>query len=790
MFKRKTSRVRSFGVVAAAVLLAVGGFVPAAVAAPGDAQTFPDGRYIVVMAKEAVAAYDGGVPGLAPTKPELGSKVDAADPDVQKYQRYLTQEQQRVAGAKNVRIEKNLTVALNGFVASLTGQQAKELAASKGVVTVAPDTLLQPDSSSAQWLGLSGGNGIWQDQYGGSANAGKGVVVGVLDTGYTPGNPLVAGNQVQPLQGEAKMGEPYRDAAGGISMLKADGDTFRGECQSGQGFAGTECNSKVISARYYGETYLANTLIGDRDPKELVSPVDTNNHGTHTAGTAVGSEGVQVNMPGRSPDIASGVAPGAKLAVYKVCWTTGCYTSDSVQAIDQAVLDGVDVINFSISGSNTRVNDPVSLAFLSAASAGIVVSASAGNSGPEANTVNHGGPWVTTVAATTWPDEAKGTLELADGTRYRGSSIASASVFNKPLVLAETLAPAGASASKLCMPGSLDPAKTADKIVVCERGVNARVEKSQVVKDAGGVGMVLGNPTPNSSDLDVHAVPSVHLDAPDYLALRATLVSAPGQPGNIVNRDTSGKPVDKTPQIAGFSSRGPHNAAGGDILKPDLAATGVNVLSGFSPIASGGSQFGYASGTSMAAPHVAGYAAMILGKYPTASPAAVKSAMMTTAGNVLNADGSRNTDKLAVGAGQVDPLRFLSPGLYFEAGNKDYLGYLLGLGYNLGIDGLSPVKARDFNQASVAVGNLDGRVETSRTATALTPGVYQISVDTPGVRVRTIPSILVFEQAGASKTFKIVIERSGGASGQIYNGDITLSGAGVKVKMPVSIRNR
>lgn len=192
----------------------------------------------------------------------------------------------------------------------------------------------------------------------------------------------------------------------------------------------------------------------------------------------------------------------------------------------------------------------------------------------------------------------------------------------------------------------------------------------------------------------------------------------------------------------------------------------------------------------MSAPHVAGYAAMILSKYPTASPAAVKSAMMTTAGNVVNADGSRNTDKLAVGAGQVDPARFLNPGLYFEAGSKDYLGYLQGLGYDLGIDGLSPIKARDLNQASVAVGNLDGRVETSRTATALTPGVYQISVDTPGVRVRTIPSILVFDKVGASKTFKIIIERSSGKSGQTYSGDITLSGAGVKVQMPVSVRYR
>ena len=160
-----------------------------------------------------------------------------------------------------------------------------------------------------------------------------------------------------------------------------------------------------------------------------ISPVDVDSHGTHTGSTAVGNANVETFVDGRSFGLTSGIAPAAKLSIYKVCWedtdpnTGGCYSSSSVAAIDQAIFDGVDVLNYSISGSTSTTTDPVSMAFLSAASAGIFVAASAGNSGPTASTVNHGAPWVTTVAASSFSQELQGTVEFSDGSKFRGASI-------------------------------------------------------------------------------------------------------------------------------------------------------------------------------------------------------------------------------------------------------------------------------------------------------------------------------------------------------------------------------
>ena len=124
----------------------------------------------------------------------------------------------------------------------------------------------------------------------------------------------------------------------------------------------------------------------------------------------------------------SGIAPRARIAAYKVCWETGaggsCFSTDSVAAIDQAVADGVDVINFSISGSQTNFRDPVEIAFLFAADAGVFVAASAGNSGPTTSTVAHPGPWLTTVAAGTHNRDGAGSVTLGNGVTYNGASVA------------------------------------------------------------------------------------------------------------------------------------------------------------------------------------------------------------------------------------------------------------------------------------------------------------------------------------------------------------------------------
>ncbi|WP_104180559.1 S8 family peptidase [Arthrobacter sp. B0490] len=808
---RSTLRAATAIVLGLPLLVTSTAIAPAAFAAPVPATSltpqkapakeldpaqYPDGKYIVVLADKPVATYEGGVAGMAPTKPQDGAKLDAAAANVQQYSEFLETKQQEVAAEKNVDIKRTYTAAINGFAADLSTDQAVELAKSDKVLLVAPDVENAPDYSSIDFLGLSGNKGIWKSQFGGEKNAGAGTVVGVIDTGYAPDNPFFAGSPVKPLKGNSqpKVGEPYLDATGEIAMLKSDGSTFVGDCQVGEGFDGSLCNSKVVSAQYFADAFLASVPEADRAPQEVLSPVDIDNHGTHTASTAAGNAGVTQTVDGRNFGVSSGVAPAAKISVYKTCWedndadTGGCYSSAAIDAINQAILDGVDVLNYSISGSTTTTTDPVSLAFLSATSAGIFVAASAGNSGPTASTVNHGAPWMTTVAASTFNNELQGTAEFSDGTKYRGASIMRAGVPASPVVLAANAAAAGAVSPQLCGPNTLDPAKVAGKIVVCDRGVVDRTAKSAEVKRGGGVGMILVNLIDSSTDTDQHVVPTVHVNAPESLELKAKVAANPSLTVALKPTDTTGKPLPPAPQVAGFSSRGPLLATDSDLLKPDITAPGVAVLAGVSTVGSNGAQFGFLSGTSMASPHVAGLGALVLSKNPTWSPATVKSAMMTTAYPLKTATGGVETDVLAVGAGHINPASVLSPGLVYDQSDDDYLRFIAGTGVDLGIEGLEPVAAKDTNVPSFALGNLTGRTEVTRTVTAVTPGIYRATASVPGVKVTVTPSILNFSAAGETRTFKVSFENQTAPFGKFAAGSLTWAGQGKKVTSPVAIR--
>ncbi|MFE4194359.1 S8 family serine peptidase [Paenarthrobacter sp. NPDC056912] len=762
-----------------------------------DPSTYKDGRYMVVLAEKPAATYDGGTAGLAPTKPEEGKKLDADSTQVKEYQEHLQQKQQEVAQQENITIERDFTTAVNGFSANLTADQAVNLAKDPKVLMVAPDTQYAPDYSTTDFLKLSGAKGTWATQYGGQENAGKGTVVGVIDTGYTPSNPFFAGEPVGPLVGNPKVGVPYRTADGKIAMLKADGDTFIGECQAGTDtgadYDGSACNSKVLSTHYFADAFLETVPPENRAPEEVISAVDVDSHGTHTASTAAGNANVDAVVDGRSFGITSGIAPAAKLSIYKVCWedtdpaTGGCYGSASVDAIEQAILDGVDVLNYSISGSTTSTTDPVSLAFLSAASAGIFVATSAGNSGPTASTVNHGAPWLTTVAATSFSQELQGTIQFSDGSKFRGASIMNREVSGAGVVLS-TNAASGTGDAALCAPGSLDPAKVAGKVVVCDRGVVDRTAKSAEVLRGGGVGMILVNLTDSSLDTDKHVIPTVHVNPPATQTIKDKVTANPAITVSLLNRDTTGLPAEAQPQIAGFSSRGPLLATDSDLLKPDVSAPGVAILAGVSPIGTGGDNFGFLSGTSMASPHVAGFGALILSKNPQWSPATVKSAMMTTAGPVKLANGTVNKDVFATGAGQVDPAKVLSPGLVYDATTEDYLKFVQGTGMDLGIEGLGTTQPRDMNVPSFALGNLAGKIEVTRTVTALTPGIYRATVNVPGVNVKVTPSVLNFGAPGEKKTFKVQFENKNAELGKFAMGSLSWQGANKTVTSPIAVR--
>jgi len=761
--------------------------VPAA-ADPPEAPDPVPGRYIVTLTGSPIATYAGGVKGLRATRPAPGRKVDARSASAKAYRAYLEREQDKAAARVGAKAERHYALALNGFTTAMTADQAKRLQKAPGVLSVVKDTprRLTDDKNPVDFLRLSGKDGVWAS-LGGVAKAGAGTVVGVLDSGYWPENPSFAGAALGTTPPTST--DPYRPYQVGdqIRMNKADGTTFTGVCQPGANaaarFAGTECNQKVIGARWFADAYRANTPDAEED--KFLSPRDDDGHGSHTASTAAGNAGITATADGRNFGKISGVAPAAKIAVYKVCYTQGCYNGDILAAIDAAITDGVDVINYSISGSDFLL-DPTNVAFFSAAAAGIFVSASAGNAGPGASTLNHNAPWVTTVAASTVAPYA-GTVVLGDGRRYAGiSTTVTRTVGPAPLVRASLVRRAGVSVARstLCHPNTLDPAKAAGKIVVCDRGVIARVDKSDEVKRAGGIGMVLVNLTESSSDADLHAVPTVHLNVPTSLTVReyATRAGATAtlRPGNLTSTPIA------YPQIAGFSSRGPSVGTGGDLLKPDISAPGVAVLAAFSPVPRG-RNFDFLSGTSMSAPHVAGAAALYFGRHPRWSPMAVKSAMMTTAARVKNADGTLSRDYYAQGAGNVRPSAMFNPGLIFQSGPADWLSFVEGFGYEVADPEIEPIDPSDYNAPSIAIGRLVGTQTVTRRVTAVKPGLYRTSVAVPGVDATVRPSLLTFTRPGQTKTIKVTFTRRSAPLSKVAFGSLALQATGATVRLPIAV---
>lgn len=755
---------------------------------PG-ATSYTAGRYVVTLRQQPAATYTGGVAGMAPTKPDAGRQLRSTAAPVERYSGYLAERQRRVATSVGASVDYSYTLALNGFAADLTAAQAAKLAANRDVASVAPDELLKITAQSGvQFLGLDGANGVWS-KVGGVDKAGKGVVVGVIDTGIAPENPSFAGKKLGTTPGA----EPYRTGTT-ITFAKGDGGTFTGTCVAGVQFRASDCSTKIIGARYFVDGF-GKKNIAPVSGGEYLSPRDGDGHGSHTASTAAGNTGVTATVAGRDFGAISGVAPAAKIAAYKVCWTgdvakkiaDGCATSDIVAAIDQSVADGVDVLNFSIGGGAAQTTvSPSDQAFLGAAAAGIFVSASAGNAGPAPTTLDNAAPWETTVAASTLPGY-EATVTLGNGASYAGASVTVDKEVKGPLVRADLVANAGVADAILCGPNSLDPAKVAGKIVWCQRGTYDRVAKSAEVKRAGGIGMILVNKTPNSIDSDTHSVPTVHLDA-QYFQPTFDYAGTAGATATLKPGNSTGVVVP-VPQIADFSSRGPVEADGSDVLKPDIAAPGVGVLAATGNPAGGTPTYGFLSGTSMAAPHIAGLAALYLGLRPTATPMEVKSAMMTTADDAVDGKNAPVTDPFAQGAGQVDARQYLDPGLLYLSGTADWLSYIAGAGYTLSDPTIKPIDPSDLNQASISIGSLTGTQTVTRTVTSTRAGTWAaLPLSMKGVTAKVSPRILRFTAAGQSKNYTVTFTRTRAALDTFSTGYLNWVGQNSTVRSPVAVR--
>jgi hypothetical protein len=496
------------------------------------------------------------------------------------------------------------------------------------------------------------------------------------------------------------------------------------------------------------------------------------------------------------------MAPAARIAVYKALWRQADGegsggTVDLLAAIDDAVADGADVINYSVSGSSALVVDPIQLAFYNAAAAGVFIAASAGNSGPDASTVAHNAPWEMTVAASSHDRGAIKSVTLGDGKQYEGVGQGPA-VPDAPLIDSVTAGLAGAEADKveLCYPGALDPAKVKGRIVLCKRGVNPRVDKSFAVRDAGGVGMILYNPSENSLNADYHVIPTVHVDQAAGTAIKA-YAATPGPHASLSATTTT---VPRAPAVAAFSSAGPAEAGDGDLIKPDITAPGVDIVAGVSPSGHHGNLYDGESGTSMSSPHIAGIAALLRAKHPAWSPAAVKSALMTTASVTDNSGGpiqrgTRDATPLDYGSGHVRPGPAFDPGLVYDAGAPDWARYACGLGQMQLVSDWCPIVGTidpsDLNYPSIGIGSLPGTQTVTRSVTNVTdlPSVYVATVTPPpGTTVEVTPSTITVHP-GHTVSFKVTIRRTDAAYGEYAFGSLMWTDLrGHAVRSPIAVR--
>ncbi|KAJ1295255.1 hypothetical protein BS78_01G209500 [Paspalum vaginatum] len=665
------------------------------------------------------------------------------------------------------------SAAAHGFAAALLPDHLPLLRGSPEVLQVLPDEVFQLHTTrSPEFLGLL--TPAYQPAIGNLDAASHDVVIGVLDTGVWPESPSFAGGNLPP--------PPVR---------------WKGVCEAGVDFPPSACGRKLVGARSFSRGLrAANGGAIGVGKRAFRSARDRDGHGTHTATTAAGAVVANASLLGYATGTARGMAPGARVAAYKVCWPEGCLGSDILAGIDAAVADGVGVLSLSLGGGSAPYfRDTVAVGAFGAAAAGVFVSCSAGNSGPSGATVSNSAPWVATVGAGTLDRDFPAYVTLPTGARLAGVSLyAGPSASARPAMLPLVYGSGRDNASKLCLSGTLDPAAVRGKIVLCDRGVTARVEKGAVVKAAGGAGMVLANTAASGEELvaDSHLLPAVAVGRTVGDKIREYAARGGGRPMAMLSFGGTVLGVRPSPVVAAFSSRGP-NTVVPEILKPDMIGPGVNILAGWSGVAGPTglakdgrrTPFNIISGTSMSCPHISGVAALMKAAHPDWSPAAVKSALMTTAYTVDNtnsslrdaADGSL-ANTFAYGAGHVDPQKALSPGLVYDISTSDYISFLCSLHYSAPhiqvitkMSNIScPKKFRpgDLNYPSFSVvfGQKSKRVMRFRrelTNVGKAVSIYSVKVSSPeSVAVTVTPAKLTFKKAGQKLRYYVTFRSKAG----------------------------
>ncbi|KAG6624632.1 subtilisin-like protease SBT3 [Carya illinoinensis] len=659
--------------------------------------------------------------------------------------------------ASSSKLIYSYTHVMNGFSASLSLSELEALKRSPGFVSSIRDLPVRADTThSSQFLGLNSNSGAWP-----ASNYGQDVIIGVVDSGVWPESPSFNDN--------------------GMSEIPS---RWKGECAGGSEFNSSLCNKKLIGARFFNKGLIAEYPNVTKTIEN--STRDSEGHGTHTSSTAAGNYVEGASFFGYAPGTARGMAPRARVAIYKALWENGSVTSDIIAAIDQAIMDGVDVISLSFGLDGVPFyEDPVAIATFAALEKGVFVTTSAGNEGPFIGTLHNGTPWVLTVAAGNIDRDFRGVITLGNGVSIEGSSLFPGNSYfsHRPIVFMNDCA----NLKKL--------KKVRHKIVVCEDrngSLSLQVEKVVLAKVAAGVFIT------NDTDLEFFIespFPAVFLNRKDGETVKDYIKINSKAKAKLEFQKTilGTKPA---PSVTGYSSRGPSPSCP-FVLKPDLMAPGDLILAAWPQNVAAAlvddhelfSNFILLSGTSMACPHAAGVAALLKGAHPEWSPAAIRSALMTTSDTLDNTLGpikdkggdNINTvaTPLAMGAGHINPNKAINPGLIYDVKLEDYVNLLCALNYSMKQIKIitksasnkcsSTTSSLDLNYPSFIAffnandSNSDATTvqEFHRTVTNVGDGqsIYVASI-TPikGIQVSVKPDKLVFKEKNEKQSFKLAIE--------------------------------
>ena len=642
--------------------------------------------------------------------------------------------------------------AIHGFSAILSPSELEALKRFPGYVSSYRDFPVKADTTqSAKFLGLNANSGVWP-----MSNYGKDVIIGLVDTGIWP--------ESRSFNDDGMAEIPSR---------------WKGECEDGTQFNSSMCNKKLIGARFFNKGLIA------KHPNVSISmnsTRDTDGHGTHTSTTAAGNYVEGASYFGYGSGAASGMAPRAHVAMYKALWDVGGFASDIIAAIDQAIIDGVDVMSLSLGLDGVPLyEDPIAIATFAALEKGIFVATSAGNEGPFLGTLHNGIPWVLTVAASTMDRLFGGTVTLGNGVSVIGSSLypANSSPSQVPIVFM-------GSCENLT-----ELKKVGFKIVVCHDqsdSLSIQVDYVNTARVAGGVFIT------NYPDIEFFmqsSFPATFMN-PETGEIIMDYIKKSSEPKASIEFSKTILGAKPAPRMASYSSRGPSPSCP-IVLKPDLTGPGALILASWpkiNPVADVNSrllysEFNLLSGTSMSCPHAAGVGALLKGAHPEWSPAAIRSAMMTTSDSLDNTlspikdigDDNQPASPLAMGSGHINPNKAMDPGLIYDVNLEDYVNLLCALNFSdQQIQAITRSSSNSCSQPSldlnypsfIAFFNTNGSAsnaktvqEFSRTVTNIGEGMSTYNAQVTGMegfRVSVVPDELVFKEKHQKLSYKLRIE--------------------------------